>query len=112
LSNWLILRLVFTAYCFRVEKLRLLFLALINIKFIFACGESDEIAELEKICAQNEVKFISIFHEFIDADFVKKFSNQEIFAWTVNDAERLKELEALGIKYFASDHLPPSSLNM
>ena len=83
-----------------------------NVKFIFACGESDKIAELERICAQNEVKFISIFHEFIDADFVKKFSNQEIFAWTVNDVKRLKELEALGIKYFASDHLPPSSLNM
>ena len=82
-----------------------------DVKFIFACGESNKISELEKICTQNEVKFISIFHEFIDADFVKKFSNQEIFAWTVNDVNRLKELEALGIKYFASDHLPSSSLN-
>lgn len=82
-----------------------------DVKFIFACGESDKIGELEKFCAQNQVKFISIFHEFIDADFVKKFSNQEIFAWTVNDFKRLKELEALGIKYFASDHLPSSSLN-
>lgn len=77
-----------------------------DVQFIAACGDKDEIVELENLCLQNQVKFISIFHELIDADFVKRFSAQEIFAWTVNDVKRLKELEDLGVKYFASDSLP------
>ena len=81
-----------------------------DIKFISACREREKIADLERFCVENRVKFLSVFHEFIDADFIKKFSNQEIFAWTVNDVKRLQELAALGVKHFASDHLLPSTI--
>lgn len=74
-----------------------------EVRFGAFCRDREKIHDLKKFCATNGVKFLSIFHELIDADFVKKFSDQEIFAWTVNEAKRLEELSGLGVKNFATD---------
>lgn len=72
-------------------------------QFAAVCCAREKIHELKKFCLMDGVKFLSIFHELIDEDFVKKFAGQEIFAWTVNDAKRLEELSAIGVKNFATD---------
>ncbi len=60
-------------------------------------------SELQK----NNIKFLSIQHKNIDEEFVKIFSDITIFAWTINDLQRLRELEKLGIKYITSDIITP-----
>lgn len=58
---------------------------------------------------KNDVKFLSIMHKNIDQNFMKVFHDVEIFAWTVNDLQRIAELEKLGVKNCASDKITPKN---
>lgn len=78
-----------------------------KVRLVAVCEELKNIENLQKFLEKNRIKFLSIFHKLIDADFVKNFSEIEIFAWTVNDQERLRELEALGVRNFATDKITP-----
>ena len=62
-----------------------------------------DISGLEKLCATKNVKFLSVFSDLIDENFIKKFSTQTIFAWTIKDQKTFQRLRDLGIKNFASD---------
>jgi glycerophosphoryl diester phosphodiesterase len=62
---------------------------------------------LRQFLLKNRVKNLSIFHELIDENFIKIFNQVEIFAWTVNDLKRLRDLENLGVKNFATDKITP-----
>jgi glycerophosphoryl diester phosphodiesterase len=93
-------------------KIRKIFGEKINL--IAVCEELKTAADvkiLREFLTKNKIKFLSIFHEIIDQDFVKKFSDIEIFAWTVNDLKRLRELESLGVRNFATDKIIPFNLN-
>ncbi|MBM3579266.1 MAG: glycerophosphodiester phosphodiesterase [Alphaproteobacteria bacterium] len=74
-----------------------------NFQFVAFCINKAQIPALENFYQKNQIKFLSVFHELIDADFIKKFSGAEIFAWSVNDLERLKKLAALGVNNFATN---------
>lgn len=74
-----------------------------SVQFGAVCKEAEKIADLEKFCATKEVKFLSIHHHLIDQSFIKKFSAQTIFAWTIKDKKTFAELRNLGIENFASD---------
>lgn len=85
-------------------KIRKIFGEKINL--VAVCEElktSEDVKILREFLTKNKIKFLSLSHKIIDQDFVKKFSDIEIFAWTVNDLERLFELEKLGVKNFATD---------
>ena len=93
-------------------KIRKIFGEKINL--IAVCEELKTAADVEilrKFLTKNKIKFLSIFHKIIDQKFIKKFSDIEIFAWTVNDLERLKELENLGVRNFATDKIIPDLKN-
>ncbi len=60
----------------------------------------------EELC-KNNIKFLSIQHDNIDKKFIKIFSDITLFAWTVNDLERLHELEKLGVENITSDIITP-----
>ncbi|OFW80049.1 MAG: hypothetical protein A2887_00315 [Alphaproteobacteria bacterium RIFCSPLOWO2_01_FULL_40_26] len=70
-------------------------------------------AQLVVVCDKDinalpkNIKFLSIFHDLIDENFMKKFPDTEIFAWTVNDLNRMRELEILGVKNFTTDKITP-----
>ncbi len=70
----------------------------------------EQIKILREFLSKNEVKFLSIFHQLLDRTFVKIFSDIEIFAWTVNDLQRLGELEVIGVANFATDKILPKDL--
>ncbi len=72
-------------------------------QFAAVCEKEENIVELEKFCVREQVRFLSVFHGLIDANFVAKFPHQKIFAWTVNDVKRSRELEALSVENFATD---------
>jgi glycerophosphoryl diester phosphodiesterase len=72
-------------------------------------NEQDE-KNLRDFLTENKIKFLSIFHKLINKNFLEKFSDIEIFAWTVNDLNRLQELEQLGVKNFATDSILPKDL--
>lgn len=71
------------------------------VQFGAVC-ESD-ISALEKLCATKKVKFLSVFHGLIDDSFLRKFSTQKIFAWTIKDKKTFEKLRDLGVENFASD---------
>ncbi len=82
-----------------------------KVNFVAVCEELKNINEvkiLREFLSENKIKFLSIDHKLINQDFVKLFSDIEIFAWTVNEKGRLEELENLGIKNFATDKLSPA----
>lgn len=84
-----------------------------KVQLVVVCEELKnfyQIKNLREFLTKNQVKFLSIFHELLDKTFVKIFPDIEIFAWTVNDLKRIKELEKIGIKNFATDKVIPSRL--
>lgn len=77
-----------------------------NFQFVAVCKTKDQIPTLKNFYRASQVKFLSVFHELIDEDFIKEFPQAEIFAWSVNDLERLKNLTTLGVNNFATNLLP------
>ena len=59
---------------------------------------------------KNHIKFLSIQHTIIDKNFTKIFSDITLFAWTVNDLARLRDLQKIGVKNFTSDIITPQML--
>ena len=70
-------------------------------------GSGEDVKVLRDFLTQNKVKYLSIFHQLLDEKFVADFKDVEIFAWTVNDFARLKELEKIGVRNFATDKIVP-----
>lgn len=83
-------------------------------QLVAVCEKFDDlqkINDLRQFLTKNKIKFLSIFHELLNQSFVEKFSDIEVFAWTVNDISRLKELQNLGVKNFATDKILPADLS-
>lgn len=81
-----------------------------NVNLVAVCDKlesAEKIKILQNFLTKNNVKFLSIFYQLIDENFVKIFSKTEIFAWTVNDLARIKNLKNLGVKNFATDKISP-----
>lgn len=81
-----------------------------KVKIIAVCEKLENakaVKNLRDFLTENNIKYLSILHKLVDQDFVKIFSDIEIFAWTVNDLKRLRELEALGVRNFATDKITP-----
>ena len=62
-----------------------------------------DIEKLHDFLTKNKIKFLSIFHKLIDKNLVEILSKIEFFAWTVNDLNRLRELENIGVKNIVTD---------
>jgi glycerophosphoryl diester phosphodiesterase len=85
-----------------------------KIKLVAVCEElenSNQEKILRDFLTENKIKFLSIFHKLIDKNFIKTFPDIELFVWTVNDLGRLRDLEQLGVKNFATDSITPKDLN-
>jgi hypothetical protein len=70
-----------------------------------------EIKKYHHFLQQNQIKFLSINHNLINQKLVEELKDVKIFAWTVNNQSRLKELEKLGVKNFASNIIKPAPKN-
>lgn len=98
-------------------------ISFINRKFIENFGEikflaileskknKNELNEFKEFLIKNKIKYLSVFHELIDENFVQNFRDFEFFAWTVNDLERLKILHKMEVKNFATDNLTPKIIH-
>ncbi len=85
-----------------------------KVQLVAVCEklENDQqIIDLRQFLTKNKIKFLSIFHELLNQSFIKNFSDIEFFAWTVNDISKLKELQNLGVKNFATDKILPADLS-
>ena len=107
-------RIYFAPFITDYELAKKVFVEIRNIfgneaQLVAVCEDEKNIEILYNFLTKNNVKSLSINHKIIDKDFMKKFSNIQIFAWTVNDLERLLELEALGVKNFATDKITPQN---
>lgn len=79
-------------------------------KIIAVCENlknENEARDLKSFLDRNNIKCLSIFHQLIGKNLLQILSGIEIFAWTVNEISRLKELEALGVANFATDKITP-----
>jgi glycerophosphoryl diester phosphodiesterase len=90
------------------EKIRKTFGQKANL--VAVCEDLKNENDLKILCNflnKNQVNNLSIFHQLIDEKLIKNLPKIEIFAWTVNDLNRLRELEKLGVKNFATDKITP-----
>jgi glycerophosphoryl diester phosphodiesterase len=81
-----------------------------KINFISVCEKISDSSQLEQIAAklnQAKIKNLSINHQILNAENIKILAEIELFAWTVNKIERLKELEKIGVRNFATDIITP-----
>lgn len=81
-----------------------------EVNFVAVCESLKNAQEEKNLCeflTKNRIKSLSIFHKLIDEKFLKNFADIEIFAWTVNEEERLQQLARLGVENVASDKLLP-----
>lgn len=89
-------------------KIRNIFGSKANIVAVCEDLENEQkLQELRQFLNKNNVKNLSIFYKLIDKNFMQKFSDIKIFAWTVNDLPKLQELEAFGVSNFATDKITP-----
>lgn len=66
-----------------------------------------EAQELRRVLDAYNIKKLSIFHQLLSKNSLQILLGIEIFAWTVNDISRLRDLETLGITNFATDKITP-----
>ncbi len=59
---------------------------------------------------KNNIKFLSIRHGIVDKNFAEIFSDITLFAWTINDLARFRDLQEMGVKNIASDIITPQML--
>ncbi len=78
-----------------------------EVNYVAICEDAKKLDALYDFMTKNEVKNLSILHKLIDKNLLGRFKNIEIFAWTVNDENRLRELQTLGIKNFTTDIIIP-----
>lgn len=81
-----------------------------EVKFLAILDSEKDKAEMvvfREFLTKNNIKHLSVFHELINEEFIKDFSDIELFAWTVNDLERLEFLNKIGVKNFATDTIIP-----
>lgn len=78
-----------------------------KVKIVAFCEElpTHQIKNYRQFLQNNQIKFLSINHNLITKELVKELKNITLFAWTVNDLARLRQLEILGVKNFASDKI-------
>ncbi len=74
-----------------------------KIKFVGVCDDKNWRQEVIDMIDLELIDFISINHDLIDADFLKKISPTKLLAWTVNDIKRINDLYLLGVDKFATD---------
>lgn len=74
-----------------------------KIKFVGVCDNKNWRQEVIDMIDLELIDFISINHDLIDADFLKKISSTKLLAWTVNDIKRINDLYLLGVDKFATD---------
>lgn len=90
-------------------KIREVFGEKVNlVAFCRELKDEESVKVLRDSVTKSKVKYLSIFHQLLYETFIKDFKDVEIFAWTVNDLERLKELEKIGVRNFATDKIIPS----
>ncbi len=89
------------------EKIRNIFGGSAQIMAVCEKIPADNLQRYYQDLKKNDIRFLSIMHENINENFVKIFRDIEIFAWTVNDLERLKELNKFEIKNCTSDIITP-----
>jgi hypothetical protein len=78
-----------------------------EIQFAGVVEKKENLADLLKFIDEEKISYLSIFHELINEDLIKKLAKVELFVWTVNDINKMKKLEALGIKNFITDIITP-----
>ncbi|MFM7557548.1 MAG: glycerophosphodiester phosphodiesterase [Alphaproteobacteria bacterium] len=81
-----------------------------NCNFALICDETSNINEVERVFAENEVDFLSIYHQLITPELLQKIAPEKILAWTVNEEKILQNLCNLGVKNFATDKILPKNL--
>ena len=77
-----------------------------QINFVAVCDNSSQIADLEQLILDHQIKFISIDHKLITKELVEKFKKCHLMAWTIKDYDTLIQLHNLSVEYFACDILP------
>lgn len=111
-------KVYFAPFITDYKKAEIIFTKIRNIfsskaKLVAVCEKLENHTDqqnLQKFLRQNQIKFLSIFHQLIDVKLIKNLSEIEFFAWTVNEQDRLKTLENLGVKNFATDKILPKFL--
>jgi glycerophosphoryl diester phosphodiesterase len=84
-----------------------------KVQLVAVCEELKTFEErklLKDFLNKNEIKFLSIYHQLLDKTLIKFLPKVEFFAWTVNDLSRIRELDSLGVKNFATDKILPKNL--
>lgn len=76
------------------------------------CRHDSNVEELKSLIKNdNNIKYLSIFHEMITPELINELSDIKIMAWSVNEVAKIMKLKKLGINYVATDKIIPKLLD-
>ncbi len=82
-----------------------------KINFVAVCENFETYStkeSLKNFLIDQNIKFLSINHKLINGELLSFLPEVELFAWTVNDKDRVIALSKMGVKNFATDKILPS----
>lgn len=81
---------------------------------LYQLGKPDEAAFIEhaRFCKSRGIRIITIKHKWVKPEFAEIADRYgiDIYAHTVNDVDKLEELQAIGVKGFYTDYVVPELL--
>jgi glycerophosphoryl diester phosphodiesterase len=78
-----------------------------NVQFSAFVEYEEEVNDLLRFITDEKISYLSISFELITPELLKKIPDVEIFAWTVNNLDKINELNDIGINNFITDSITP-----
>ena len=73
------------------------------INFVGVCDKQSGLQEVIDLVDLELINFVSIDHNLISSELLKKIKPSKLLAWTVNDIKKINDFYMLGVDKFATD---------
>jgi glycerophosphoryl diester phosphodiesterase len=74
-----------------------------TINFVGVCDKKSGLQGVIDLVDLELINFVSIDHNLISAELLKKIKPSKLLAWTVNDIKKINDFYMLGVDKFATD---------
>jgi glycerophosphoryl diester phosphodiesterase len=74
-----------------------------TINFAGVCDKKSGLQEVIDLVDLELINFVSIDHNLISSELLKKIKPSKLLAWTVNDIQKINDFYMLGVDKFATD---------
>lgn len=67
--------------------------------------DKSRVGEYSRVLMENNIRYLSIHHDFVDGEVVESLKGVNLFAWTVNEKAEFERLKKLGVENVCTDRI-------